>query len=318
MRGNWRGVQAPATVAGRDLRSARVVTDPNGIVVADTARGTGRQRFTGERRLAVEPRSTSGAARRRVASASGAGRPAARGRFGSCNGRGGATYGTLYVESSNAAVAARDRAFLARLRGSPSSARYRPSGALAVSVLLARRIGRPLETLTARRRRMGTGDLDQRVPEEGGARVAELARCFNAMATNLATAQQLRQQLVADVAHELRTPLANIRGYLEAIEDGIVPADEATLRTLREEAAQLNHLIDDLQELAQAEAGVLRLDRGPVAPDELVERAAEAARARALPSNVLPLPPARPPTCRPVTLTRSASCKYCTTSSIMH
>jgi two-component system sensor histidine kinase BaeS len=87
--------------------------------------------------------------------------------------------------------------------------------------------------------------------------------------------------MVADVAHELATPLANIRGYLEAIEDGVVAADEATLRTLREETAQLNGLIDDLQELAQAEAGTLHLDREPIAPAELVERAIAAARPRA-------------------------------------
>jgi two-component system sensor histidine kinase BaeS len=88
------------------------------------------------------------------------------------------------------------------------------------------------------------------------------------------------------VAHELRTPLANIRGYLEAIEDGVVAADEETMRTLREEAAQLNGLIDDLQELTQAEAGALRLDRGPFDAAELVERATDAARARAVEKSI--------------------------------
>ena len=138
--------------------------------------------------------------------------------------------------------------------------------ALIISLILARLIGRPLETLTRAVRRMGAGDLKQRVPEEGSAETIELARSFNAMAASLDNSQRLRQQMVADVAHELRTPLANIRGYLEAIEDGVVEADEATLRTLRDEAAHLNRLVDDLQELAQAEAGNLRLDRGPVAP----------------------------------------------------
>lgn len=107
------------------------------------------------------------------------------------------------------------------------------------------------------------------------------------MAANLATAQRLRQQLVADVAHELRTPLANIRGYLEAIEDGLLAADEGTLRILREESGQLNRLIDDLQDLAQAEAGDLRLDRQPVAPAEILERATAAVRARAVEREII-------------------------------
>jgi signal transduction histidine kinase len=188
----------------------------------------------------------------------------------------------LWVESTNAIVAARDREFLSRLRRvTIISTGISLVAALIVSLILARLIGRPLEALTRAVRRIGAGDLEQRVPEDGSAETVELARSFNTMAASLATSQRLRQQMVADVAHELRTPLANIRGYLEAIEDGVVEADEATLRTLREEAAHLNRLIDDLQELAQAEAGNLRLDRGPVAPDELIGRATGAVRARA-------------------------------------
>lgn len=280
--GNWRGVQESASLVGEATGQRVVITDAASVVVADTAGERLGQRFTGEpgwQKVAIDEQ-----ALRTAGTGFG---PPGRPGFGSIainvGGSGTATFGTLYVESLNAAVAARDRAFLSRLRG----VTFLSTGigllvALAVSVLLARRIGRPLETLTRAARRMGAGDLNQRVPEEGGSiEVAELARSFNAMAASLATAQHLRQQLVADVAHELRTPLANIRGYLEAIEDGVVEADEATLRTLREEAAQLNHLIDDLQELAQAEAGSLRLDRGPVAPSDLVERAADAVRARA-------------------------------------
>ena len=196
---------------------------------------------------------------------------------------GNTVYGTLWVESANAAAATRDREFLNRLR----RVTFLSTGigliaALIVSLIIARLIGRPLEALTRAVRRMGAGDLQQTVPEEGSAETVELARSFNAMASNLALSQRLRQQMVADVAHELRTPLANIRGYLEAIEDGVVEADEATLRTLRDEASHLNRLIDDLQELAQAEAGNLRLDRGPTDPAELIARATGAVRARAV------------------------------------
>ena len=192
------------------------------------------------------------------------------------------TYGILWVESASALVVARDNALLDRLRRvTVVSTGISLVAALIISLILARLIGRPLETLTRAVRRMGAGDLKQRVPEEGSAETVELARSFNAMAASLDNSQRLRQQMVADVAHELRTPLANIRGYLEAIEDGVVEADEATLRTLRDEAAHLNRLVDDLQELAQAEAGNLRLDRGPVAPAMLIARATDAVRARA-------------------------------------
>lgn len=279
--GNWRGAPTNAATAAEYVGQRLIVTDNGGTVVADTAGERVGQPFV--REAGWQATAIDDDALRSVAG---------RGGFVAVPGRPGgpfvirpganATYGTLWVESANAAAAARDRLFLDRLRRvTVISGGLGLLAALVLSLVLARRIGGPIEALTRAARRMGAGDLGQRVPEEGSAETVALARSFNAMAANLATAQQLRQQLVADVAHELRTPLANIRGYLEAIEDGVVAADEATLRTLGEEAAQLNGLIDDLQELAQAEAGTLRLDRGPVAPAELVERATDAARPRA-------------------------------------
>ena len=269
--GTWRNAQPAAVVAAETLSQRIIVTDPNGTVVADSAGERLGQRFTGDVgwfEAPITERSVLGG----VIIRPGIVRPVPN-----------TTFGTLYVQSANAAAAAREQDFLSRLRRVTFlSAGLSLIAALGLSLLLARLIGRPLEALTRAVRRMGAGDLAQRVPEEGSTEVVQLARSFNAMAINLATAQHLRQQLVADVAHELRTPLANIRGYLEAIEDGVVAADEETLRTLREEAAQLNGLIDDLQELTQAEAGALRLDREPVAPAELIERATDAARARAV------------------------------------
>lgn len=279
--GSWRGAPVNAATAAEYLGQRLIITDTAGTVVADTTGERVGQQFTGAAGWQATPINDD--ALRDVTG---------RGGFVAVPGRPGGTllirpgsnttYGTLWVENANAAAAARDRLFLNRLRRVTAiSTGLGLLAALLISLFLARRIGRPIEALTRAARRMGAGDLGQRVPEEGSAETVALARSFNTMASNLATAQQLRQQMVADVAHELRTPLANIRGYLEAIEDGVVAADEATLRTLREEAAQLNGLIDDLQELAQAEAGTLRLDRGPVAPGELVERATDAARPRA-------------------------------------
>jgi signal transduction histidine kinase len=280
--GSWRNAPVHAATAAEFIGQRIIITDLSGTVVVDTSGERVGQAFTGDvgwQRTPIDDealRTISG----RTAIGFGPGRPGAV--FVRPGGATNSTYGVLWVESANALVLARDNALLDRLRRvTLVSTGISLVAALIVSLILARLIGRPLETLTRAVRRMGAGDLKQRVPEDGSAETVELARSFNAMAASLDTSQRLRQQLVADVAHELRTPLANIRGYLEAIEDGVVEADEATLRTLRDEAAHLNRLIDDLQELAQAEAGKLRLDRGPVAPATLLARATDAVRARA-------------------------------------
>ncbi len=265
-----------------------IVTDAGGTVVADSSGQRVGQRFAGEVGWQATPIDD------QAIRSTGSNVVTAPGRVIILRPDLNNVYGTLWVESTDA-DAARGGAFLGRLQHvTVLSASVAFVAALILSLILARLIGRPLETLTRAVRRMGAGDLGQRVPEEGSAETIDLARSFNAMAANLATSQALRQQLVADVAHELRTPLVNIRGYLEAIEDGIVSADEATLRTLREEAAQLNVLVDDLQELAQAEAGEVRLTRVPVLPRELIERATEAARPRAVEREVLLIGEAAP------------------------
>jgi two-component system sensor histidine kinase BaeS len=271
----WRGDTSVAGGIAEFLGQKIIVTDAGGTVVADSDGQRVGQHFAGEAGWQATPIDD------QAIRSTGSNVVTAPGRVIILRPDLNTVYGTLWVESTDAEVA-RGGAFLDRLQHvTVLSASVAFVAALILSLILARVIGHPLETLTRAVRRMGAGDLGQRVPEEGSAETIDLARSFNAMAASLATSQALRQQLVADVAHELRTPLANIRGYLEAIEDGVVSADEATMRTLREEAAQLNALVDDLQELAQAEAGELRLALVPVAPRELIERATEAARARA-------------------------------------
>jgi signal transduction histidine kinase len=142
--------------------------------------------------------------------------------------------------------------------------------ALALGLTVSQRILRPVDALTAAVRRMGAGDLDQRVPVVADDEVGELARAFNAMAGNLARTEQLRRTMVADVAHELRTPLTNLRGYLEAIQDGVAPPDAGVIASLHEEAVHLSRLVDDLQDLALADAGQLPLERRPVAVADVV------------------------------------------------
>jgi signal transduction histidine kinase len=131
--------------------------------------------------------------------------------------------------------------------------------ALLLTFLLSRRMMSPVAVLAAAARRLGRGDLSQRVRLQGEGEVASLAEAFNSMAADMEYAEQLRRNMVADVAHELRTPLSNIQGYLEAIRDGMVEPDVAAIRSLNEETFLLSRLVNELQELSLAEAGELKL-----------------------------------------------------------
>ncbi|RLC68359.1 MAG: hypothetical protein DRH97_03380 [Chloroflexi bacterium] len=127
--------------------------------------------------------------------------------------------------------------------------------ALVLTFVLSRRMSSPIGALAATARRLGRGDLSQRVQLRDRGEVRELAQAFNSMAVDLERLEQLRRNLVADVAHELRTPLSNIQGDVEAIRDGVMKPDGATLDSLNEEAALLSRLVDELQDLSLAEAG---------------------------------------------------------------
>ncbi len=131
--------------------------------------------------------------------------------------------------------------------------------ALLLTFVLSRRITSPIDALGKAARRLGRGDLSQRVQLQGEGEVAALAQAFNSMAADLEHAEQLRRNMVADVAHELRTPLSNIQGYLEAIRDRVIKPDAATIHSLSEETALLSRLVNELQELSLAEAGELKL-----------------------------------------------------------
>ena len=131
--------------------------------------------------------------------------------------------------------------------------------AFVLTLVLSRRLLTPIEQLTQATRLLKQGDLSHRVPVASIDETGELARSFNEMAAKLQRAEQLRRNMVGDIAHELRTPLTNIRGQLESIQDGLVKPDTSIIQSLHEETMLLNALIDDLQELALADAGQLRL-----------------------------------------------------------
>ncbi len=149
------------------------------------------------------------------------------------------------------------------------------------SVLAATRLVRPLHALTAAAQRMKDGETSAPVPVTGDNEIGRLAAAFNDMSAHRARLEAQRRAMVSDVAHELRTPLSNIRGWLEAAEDGLADPGPALVSSLLEEAVQLQHIIDDLQDLAEADAGALRLHPGPVRIGELLGQVAAAHQAGA-------------------------------------
>jgi two-component system, OmpR family, sensor histidine kinase BaeS len=148
--------------------------------------------------------------------------------------------------------------------------------AVGVTVLVGVRLVRPLHALTAAAGRMRNGDIAVRVRVTGRDEIARLGDAFNDMAEQRRQVEQLRRTMVGDIAHEMRTPVTNIRGWLEAAEDGVVELDMALVSSLLEEALVLQHVIDDLQDLAAADAGELRLHRRQVDVPELLHAVADA------------------------------------------
>ena len=135
------------------------------------------------------------------------------------------------------------------------------AGLLVVAVigtaLIARRVSRPVRRLTEASRELADGRLDVRVPARGSGELARLSESFNAMAEAVQRSEERQRRLIADVAHEMRTPLSNLRGYLEGLSDGVVEPSRDLFASLHEETLLQRRILDDLQVLALAEAGDL-------------------------------------------------------------
>ena len=147
--------------------------------------------------------------------------------------------------------------------------------ALVAGTVVSRRLAAPLAELTAASRRMALGDHEARVKATGDGEMAELGTAFNEMAASVERSETLRRRLIGDVAHELRTPIATLRSRLEALRDGVLPGDEATLANLSDEVLVLAGIVDDLQELSLAESGGLRYEKEGVDVCALVTEEAE-------------------------------------------
>jgi signal transduction histidine kinase len=140
--------------------------------------------------------------------------------------------------------------------------------AIVLAVLLARRLARPLEHIGRAARRVASGDYAARVPREGPEEVASLADSFNQMAESLEAQQVQRREFIANAAHELRTPLTNLQGYLEALREGVVPAESGTFESLSEEVDRLVRLSRGLDALAEGDTAA---PSPPLAELDLVE-----------------------------------------------
>ena len=142
---------------------------------------------------------------------------------------------------------------------------------------LVRRLMRPLEELTDASRSIAVGDLAARVAEPPDPELRRLAQSFNRMAATLERAEELRRALVEDVAHELRTPLTSLRGYTEALAEGVAEPTPEMLHTVHEEIERLTRLVEELDQLARDEPGERALARTEVDLAAIVRRTLELA-----------------------------------------
>jgi len=153
--------------------------------------------------------------------------------------------------------------------------------ALSVAAIASRRLTRPISQLIATVRAVGHGDRSARVGAvDAPGEIRELAGSFDAMADNLAYQEQLRRDLVADVAHELRTPVAILQAGCEAILDGVTAPTPAELASLHEEILRLARLVADLQTLAAADAAALNLTLAPIDLGAIASAAADSLASR--------------------------------------
>jgi signal transduction histidine kinase len=188
----------------------------------------------------------------------------------------GKVVGTVFADGPPPALSPSDAQFLA------STERALIFGSLAafllalgLGILLARSLTRPVREITTALHAMAGGELQQAVAVRSQDELGELSAAFNQMSTDLAYANQQRRQMTADIAHDLRTPVTVIAGYLEALRDGVLPPTPERFGILYEESQHLQALIEDLRTLSLADAGELVLHPQTITPQALLQRIAE-------------------------------------------
>ncbi len=193
---------------------------------------------------------------------------------------GGNRIGTLLIDDSSSPLAPAEQAFLSSaLRSALLGGGIATGVALLLSAILISQVSSPLRLLARATERIAQGDLSQRVKLRARDEFSRLGESFNRMIDNLRRSETVRKTMTADIAHELRTPVTIIQGNLEAILDGIYCADAETIAPIYEETLHLGRLIDDLRDLALAEAGELRLTKEPTDVLALARQVAETVNA---------------------------------------
>lgn len=247
--GNWGGIQSLVEQWGNLYDRHIILTDSAHLVVADSENILQGQLYTSYGGRALSVNTLTGGYNQ---------------DSGSSPSAGDTLIGTLYIDSATPA----DAEFPAPASLTPSIERFLFWGgglALAVALLiswfLSRRILSPVQSIIQATEGLSRGDLSQRVMIADKGELGTMATAFNSMAGELEHSRKLQHNMIADIAHELRTPLSNINGYLEAVQDGVVKPDMPTINTLTEETRLLSRLVNDLQELSLAEIGELRLQK---------------------------------------------------------
>ncbi len=157
---------------------------------------------------------------------------------------------------------------------------------LVLALFLAYRLLRPVQALSQAAQQLGSGNLSQRAPILGNDELAELSRTFNLMASSLENAEQSRKAMTADIAHELRTPLAVQRANLEALQDGVFPLTTENLESILEQNLLLTRLVEDLNTLALVDSGKLELQRSTTSFPELVKRVMDRYQSQAISAGI--------------------------------
>jgi two-component system OmpR family sensor kinase len=144
--------------------------------------------------------------------------------------------------------------------------------ALAIGFIMFRQVTAPLDALAEASGKIASGDLTGRVVAPAGDEIGQVGRAFNAMADSLTQSEAARRNMIADIAHELRNPLGVIQGQLEGMIDGVFPATPEQIASIHDETLLLTRLVDDLRDLALADAGQLQISRRPADLGALIEK----------------------------------------------
>ncbi len=158
---------------------------------------------------------------------------------------------------------------------------------LLLGVFLSRTLTHPIRELTRATHAVSEGDLTQQVPVRSSDELGELAQAFNKMSAELSRSVNVRRQMTADIAHELRTPLSLILGHAEAVHDGVLPPTHENFEIIREEATRLGNMVNDLRILSLADAGELPIQLQSSEPQRLIQEVASLYQFQAQRKNII-------------------------------